>query len=95
MEEKQVHWTELYGNKFRFLPHPLMLTPEGYELRISTKIAGESKNVSVPVVVRFDENYVIQFIANILSRLQPSKYNDWQKIVSKAYAVWNEKKGKE
>ncbi|MEH2172197.1 MULTISPECIES: hypothetical protein [unclassified Nostoc] len=92
MEEKRIHWTEIFGNPYRFSLHPSMLTEQGYEMRLVTKIKGESRYIDTAVVVKFDESYVIEYIARTLEKLQPQKYNDWQKIVSKAYSFWDNKK---
>lgn len=92
MEEKRIHWSEIFGNPYRFSLHPSMLTEDGYEIRLVTKIRGESKHVSSAVVVKFDESYVVRYLARNLEKLQPQKYNDWQKIISKAYAFWDEQK---
>jgi hypothetical protein len=91
MEERHVHWSELLGNKFRFGLCPQMLTGKGYKLKTVTIVRGESKSNAVPVVVNFDEDYAVEYLARILGQLRPRSYNDFQRIVSKAYARWHEK----
>lgn len=92
MEEVNIHWTQLFGNKFRFALHPLMLSKEGYQVKLNTKIVGQSKALSFPVIVTFDETYVVEYVSRTLELLNPKKYNEWQKIVSKAYDHWESKK---
>ncbi|WP_179047002.1 hypothetical protein [Nostoc sp. TCL26-01] len=72
-----------------------MLSEQGYRLKTSAPIKGGSKKEKVPVTVVFDESYVVEKLSRILEQLQPQNYNDFQKVVSKAYAHWNEKKNKE
>ncbi|MBH8553402.1 hypothetical protein I8751_13660 [Nostocaceae cyanobacterium CENA357] len=90
--KEQIHWTEIFGNPLRFGLHPAMLTERGYRLKTVVPIKGESKKDKFPVEVLFDESYVIAHLSRILEQLQPQKYNDFQAVVSKAYAHWNEKK---
>lgn len=81
--EKAISWKELYGNKLRFSPCPQMLCA-GYQVKMSTKIAGESKNVSVPVTVTFDRGYVIEYLANICAKLQLND-DDWMQLTREAF----------
>ncbi len=92
MEARKIHWTQLYGNPLRYGFHPQMLRPEGYTVKTISPIQGESKTEKFPVEIHFDETYVIEKVSRILEELQPQKYNEFQNIVSKAYARWNEKK---
>ncbi|MEH2169341.1 MAG: hypothetical protein V7K41_22320 [Nostoc sp.] len=92
MEEKCIYWTNLYGNPYRFGLHPSMLTPEGYQLKLNTKIRGQSKRETSAVIVTFDENYVISFLSQTLGKLQLGNYNEWQKIISKAYLQCKQRK---
>ncbi|MBD2495000.1 hypothetical protein [Nostoc sp. FACHB-280] len=92
MTENQIHWTKIFGNPFKYALHPLMLTKEGYKLKTTTPLKGESKKEKFPVEIVFDESYAVEKIARVLEQLQPRNYNEWQGIVSKAYACWNEKK---
>jgi hypothetical protein len=95
MEEKQVHWSELFGNPLRHGMHPAMLLATGYKVKMMAKLKGESKKVAFPVTVLFDEEYVIAKISKMLEELQPQKYNDFQRLVSKGYERWNDKRKKE
>lgn len=91
--ERHVHWSELFGNRYRFSPHPLMLTEQGYQVRTATKLKGESKLESFPVVVSFDRQYVIEYISRcLISTLRPQEYNDLQAIISDAYTYYNKQK---
>ncbi|MBD2210197.1 hypothetical protein H6G27_09935 [Nostoc linckia FACHB-104] len=92
MEEREIHWSEVYGNPYLYKLHPAMLNENGYRLKTCVPIKGESKKEKFPVTVVFDESYVIAIISKLLEQLQPPKYNDWQSVVSKAYAHWNDKK---
>lgn len=89
--EKIVSWRDLFGNKYRFTPSHQMLGDNGYKVKMTTKLCGESKKRKIPVVVHFDEDYVVEYLANVLSNIKPSKYNDLQRLVSKAYDTWRKR----
>lgn len=86
--EKHINWGDLCGNKFRFAPHPNMLKPNGYQIKLNTKIRGETKSTSIPVVVTFDRNYVVQYFSKILSKLQPVSLEEWLNLAENIYDIW-------
>lgn len=89
-EPKTIHWSELHGNKFLNGIHPDMLTPNGYDLKTMGRCVGMGKSAeTVPLIVHFDETFVVEVIKRkLLETLQPTSYNDLQKIVSRAWKEW-------
>lgn len=96
MTEKKistVHWRNTIGSPFRFSLDPRMLTKEGYKLETTATLKGQGYFMKsrVPVTIVFTEEYVIEYIAlKVLRQLKPQKYNDFQKLVSKAWEYWKE-----
>jgi hypothetical protein len=96
MPEKK-HWREILGNPLIYNLHPAMLTPHGYDLLTSARHIGMGKSErKKELIIHFDEEYVIEKLkSDVLFKLQPKDYNDFQKCVSKAWKLFAEKQKQE
>ncbi|ARV62726.1 hypothetical protein BZZ01_32450 [Nostocales cyanobacterium HT-58-2] len=89
-QDKVVSWKEILGNPYRYGLNSQMLLPNGYKHKGMLRVVGQRKSDDkIPATVCFDEDYVVSFLIKyVFEKLLPESYNDFQKIVSKAYKVW-------
>ena len=87
---QEVEWQNMLGNPYRYGLTPYMLLPNGYRYTTTVRIKGQGKSEDkIPAIICFDEDYVVSYIQTlILEKLQPTSYNDFQKIISKAWKSW-------
>ncbi len=62
-ELKEVSWTEIQGNRFSRGLHQLMLKEKGYPITQKSRVIGAGKFGSEYVVINYDRNYVIAWLA--------------------------------
>lgn len=97
VSSKTINWSEqAQGNKMLQRLHPGMLTPEGYKVQKELYLHGSRRDSQKAIVdVVYDESYVIEkLVREVLIPLNPNGYNDFQKIISKAWKKFEgERKG--
>lgn len=84
-DPKHIHWSELYMPFNRGIS-PLMLHGEGEKVETTTRLKGvaASRSSRYHVIVTYDKEYVIEYLARILSAMVVVKWNDLQPIISAA-----------
>ena len=87
---EEIHWRLLLGNPYRYSIHKLMLNESGYRISTMARKKGMSKTEPLkPFVIVFDREFVIEKLKReVLSHLNPSSYNELQKIISEAWKEW-------
>lgn len=83
-DPKKVHWSELYMPFNRGIS-PLMLHG-GETVETTTRLKGvpASRSSRHHVIVTYDKEYVIEYLARVLSAMTVLKWNDLQPIISAA-----------
>lgn len=68
----------------------MMLSETGYQVATMARVKGMSKSEpQKPFIILFDREFVVEKLKReVLSHLNPSNYNELQKIIGEAYKEW-------